>query len=1828
MRTPFTLSIKHQNIYISLALMINALGWLSLHLPEKQEGQLAVFSLISPYDANVQDRSEFCVRFDVPMVDESRVGQMSSSSPLSLEPYLRGDFYWESREQLRFIPSEDWRDATTYRLLPNPEWIGGRDTPRMKQHELMLKTPELSVTSISQINYVRGQSADIRIAFNSPVSPSACGEYLKVTDQEGNPLNYTFHSDQLSEEVTIHVTPIHSDRAMVTVMDGLQGAVGPDGMTKPYSKMILLNSDIKLSDVIGELNGLGPGYISLRSNYRLDLASAVDGITVEPEAGKLSLERRYSNRYMISGDFKPGQSYRLTISSSLKGENGATLPDVFQRQVYFGDADPALNVRSSGHYLSPHSPLVLSAESMNVQKINITAFRVYENNLVHLTHRQEESYRGRGSYLGEFLSEEVGSLSLDVETPKNTTALHEIDLTQVIKAKAGAYYLRMQGVGEHTAHYDHFLVVSDIGLTCKVLNDQLLVWANSLRHATAVDGAKIRLYSETNQLIDEKQADEHGLVLFDGCQGGKPYLITAEKNDDLSYLALTDMQVPLHGQGVSRRPYLTSGYEAFVFSDRDMIRPGETLHARAILRDSNFETPHGFPVEFVIVQPDRSVLNTVRSMVSERGGANADFTIPDYAPLGKYTLKMTLAGSEKELGSTQINVEEFVPAQIRVEASMQDPYLSATGSIDMAVSSHYLFGASAQELPANAWVVFSEQSFNPKEWADYHFGYAPKPFGPVTTRLGVKKLDKHGKAEFKAEVVDSWKPTAALRAVFGVTVTEFSGRGVTDYASRTIHPYPYYIGLKHDLGAADQRLLLGDEYRYSIVSVMPSGEAYEGECRLSYTIHRLSWESILKKDSDGYYRYISQCTEQDVQAGHLSLTNGISQLAFTPKTPGQYRLVISDDTTGAASSLTTDVNAPGAWQYSWQSGHPDRLDLSLDKPVYQSGDVAGLLVKAPFAGRLLVCTSAKGIQTMDVIEMTNNTVSLTIPINQSHYPNLYCSISLIRPVTPEKHWNAHRASGLISIPVQDVSRHLVVHAECPSSIKPLSQLKAMIQVNRQDGTPAGAEVTVAAIDEGVLMLSDFQTPDPESWFSQERGSSLKQYDIYNYLLPLVDDQIGQTASRPGGGGLGRGARGRMNPIKARRFTYPALWSGVLSTDDHGRVEVEFSVPEFTGALRLMVVASAKESQSGTYSRLITVKRPFVVQSSLPRILAPMDRFKMPLLISNESQSTGIVEVAVNLEGPLSLDNGQTDWSQSVHLEPGHHKDLELDLNALDHPGVSRVIIDATMGEERYHEAIELAVRPPNGRSTRFGSGRLDPATHCRFELPDSWLKNSDESRLWISSLPSVAMVEGLQYLNRYPYGCLEQTTSRSFPLLYLDDMAAVMQPGSTSHEEIAAKVNAGLDRIASMQRDDGSFGLWSKQSPAYPWGSIYACHFMTEAMSAGYTPRPEVYNQACAYLEQWVASNLDTSESSQSQGYYDLSYAVYVLALAGKKPVGWIQRLKEHKTRLDQAGHIHLAGALLAVNHRRDAMTILKEATAIPMFSNRDQIAGSLRSRVRDQALLLSSWIHADPSSDAIPSLALMLDKERLSGKWYTTQSTGMGLMAMGKYCRLVKQTRRPLAAAVSWSGSQEQAISGDDIQHIEFSRGTSGSVDIHNKGEGTLYYGWESSGIDTQLLPEVSRGLYVTRRIFDLSENPILDGTFKHGELYIVQLIIDPDKHERNNIVIEDLLPAGLEIENESLATSAIVPWIAQHKPSQPEHQEARDDRMLLFPGRFSQPRTYYYAVRAVTKGEFIYPAVSAECMYDPEIFCRTSPGHIQVIDEKEHRNRRLMQGASLLRR
>ncbi len=1756
---------------------------------------------------DVERTTNFTVVFSKDIVSDSVTNVPLDEAPITFTPEIPGQFQWVASNKLRFYPDVMLAPSTEYKAEVQTSATAGSGMALKGERIFAFQTPRLRVVS-AFLNFEYDPDSNRQatllasVEFNQDVRPEDVAERVSIRYKDGRRIPYqvtttetgrvvSFEAESVEREVDERQIELHLD-------EGLKGLGGNLGLASDYTRGVMLpgQNSLKIEQMTTVRESANSQYVKVRFNQPIRGDGAESFISIEPA---IEIQATGSHRYLtLRGRFQTDRTYQITVREGLMAIDGSKLGRDFSSAVTFRQENipPQLDFVGDGFYLSRGGNLNLGLSTINMDKVTVEVDKIYANNLVQVLNAYDftepEGYYYWNADLST-LGTQVYQEDMIVPIETNEEVVTPIPVESYLEGqRAGIFKVTARNTEERWENVSRWVVATDLGLMAKAAGDDLWVWANSLTSLNALQGVEVTLYSRNNQVLGTARTGQDGIAVLEDykslTEGFESYVVTASLGDDLSFLELTRRRLETSGFDVGGMSYLQNGFEAFVYNERGVFRPGETVHLGSVVRGPEALVPQPFPVRLRVTGPDGKILSEQRTRLNEQGGADFSIDVPDYALTGRYAAALLL-GDNQEIGRTAFSIEEFVPDRMKVRVDTDKKVYRPGQPVNIDVEGITLFGPPAAGRRVQTSVDLEAFSFTAESYRNFTFGDSRRSFSSVENSLEDAQLDDDGRVGMTYTLPRSLRPPASLRMVVESTVLEPGGRGVTAYTGAVVHPYDTYVGLrKMNEGYAEP----GKDFPVEFVVVNPDGEAVSGR-RVNVSLSKIHWNSIWRQQPNGRYRYVSERIERVESQSSVTSSDGAGRLEIRPEEYGSYKLVVTDPASGAATVISFYSSG---WGYeAWAMDTPDRVELELDKDLYKPGDNAEVLVRAPFPGKLLLTVERDQVFDHIVAELDGNTATLRVPITGAYKPNVYISAHLIRSTDGLERDESARAFGVVPLKVDTEPQRLAVELDAPEEMRPQNELKVDVRVRGGSGNPL---VTIAAVDEGINQLTDFRTPDPHGFFYGKKRLEVETFDLYGVLLPEVATSLSSPA-----GDIEAARKRRVNPVAARRVKPVAYWSGIVETDGRGRGSVTFDIPQFNGTVRLMAVAYSGDG-FGSAEQNVLVRDPIVMTPTLPRFLGSGDTFKVPVSVFNGTGRDADFEVKLDVDGPVAVQGGA---SQNVRVPEGREGQVFFNVTAEPTLGKATFTISAQGGGETTQDEIEVAVRPPVPYTTLGGNGSLEGGQTASFTYPSDFLAGTGSYELVVSSLPSIQFAGSLQYLLRYPHGCLEQTTSKVFPLLAFDDLAKMAAPELFERSGADYFIEEGIEKLERMMMPSGAFSYWPGGAYSNTWSSIYAAHFLIEARKAGYVVSENVYDRMLDALAS-IARDYSLGDAYTLQRS---AYAVYVLALAGKPQKSTQLYLKNTALNtLPTYSKYQLAGAFALTGDRASAESILPKSATPPVSIRGQETGRNFNSTTRSKAIMLDILAEVDPASPQVPALVEDLARQASIGRWYTTQENAYAFLALGKIFKA--QGEADYTGRVVVDGSEVDSF--DEDNHRFSSENWDGAtVTLSIDGSGTAYYYWRADGLPATLnVDEYDNDLIVRRRFLTERGNPLPNyENFVQGDMVVAELTITAPAERLENVAVVDLLPAGLEIENTRLQSRAGIDWI-EDNDFQPDYLDIRDDRLVLY-GDFRQGQTvkFYYGLRAVTAGTFKLPPVRAEAMYAPTKASVASSGRVVVREQ-----------------
>lgn len=1761
----------------------------------------------------VGPQTNFTIEFNRDLVNETELDSAVLDPPLEFEPPLSGLARWIDTDMLRFFPDRELAPATDYRVRVRSDKAWRYGNRIGEKRTFTFSTPPLAIESVDHWQISSSENPGmvqlhINLRFNYEIDPAQLAQHLEIKGDkdcvksvlewnledsyvEGQS-GHGFYADR-GHNVHISTESFElTDRAQIYLLkiDDNLGCLGcGNQLDEDFEKRLEVERRRRLTvrEARPRYHGTR-GVIAIRFSQKVLQDDAEQHIVIEPETDYRIKQHYYE--IQLSGDFKPGQTYTINVDKGLPAENGALLENEFSTRITMPDYPPAVNFTSQGIYLPAKNNGLLEIETINIEKLAIEIEQYFPNNLVYALGDRPYQLRSNRTSNLQTLGRKFFESTERLYGQHNRMLQTTIDIAEVIGDKArGVFKISVRKKEDRWVSDTRLVMMTDLGIMARMSDDYLMVWVNSLSETKPVKKADVYLISRNNQQLLKGRTDSRGIAIFEETsaqiEGFDPFLIVVSKDDDMSFMKFSDCLLPTEDFDTRGRPYLSDGYEAFTYLNRDIFRPGDTAHIVTLIRDEKGERPDDFPCFLTIYDPSGREFKNFRFDTEDTDFREFELILPEFAPTGRYEA-VTHVGDEMVLGRAGFAVEEFMPERISVEISSNREAYKGGDRIQAEVVSEFLFGPPAAGHSVSGQIILEAHQFEPNGWSRYSFTDKGRSFARVTHNFPESILDDTGAHKFSYSVSDNYTPPSLIKGLISASVREQGGRAVNAYKEITILPYNRFIGLKADFEGFVEP---GQKADFSAVCLNYDG--HKAGCdSLLIILYYLRYNSVLKQDSDGGYRYVSEEQAEAVDSFYVAMTESEASFSLTAPDYGHYRLTAEDLNGGHRSSISFYSSG---WGYApWSMKDPDRLEIGLDREYYQAGDKAEVQIRSPFGGRLLVTVERKEVLDFITFDMEENTAEISLPIKKDYFPTAYITATVIKPAGEIEKTAPARAFGIAPIEISAENKALAVRLQTPEIIQP----RQSVQVDLNISPPGVSRVTVSATDVGILQLTDYHTPDPLAFFYGKRKLHLRPYDIYSLVYPEL--QPAESHLTPAGDRMmfEMAQRRHLNPFAAKRVTPVALWSGIVTTDQNGQASIEFDVPQFNGQLRLSAVA-VRDQLYGSATEEMTVRNDIIIMESFPRFVSPGDRFKGLVSIFNHTGNAGRIEVSLDTDGPVEALSAT---SQSVYLDDGFEGSAVFELKAGQQTGKIKIQVSADKDTSNSQNNFELSNRPARPPQTFSGSGRIGSDSTVEFTIPTNLVEGTDSYVIQTSSLAEMQFSGQLKFLLRYPYGCLEQTVSRLFPMLYFGELARFTIPDLIGSRGNDYFINEGILKISGMIRPDGSFSFWPGGEEVNLWTSVYATHFLVEARQRGYRIDSKVYDHALDQIENLVYG------SRASERVLPVKvYAGYVLALSGRHGNKLRNRLDDIPID-DLPGYSRymLASTFHLVGDEDKSLRLIPTMIQPPVFER--QSGDNLSSPLRSTAIMLETMNRINPDHPACAALAQKLIDASRENSFYTTHETAFALLALGKY--LAGQEVPEYIGTLEIEGDTTYTF---DSKRFKLSRNDldNKAIKIEIEGHGPCFYYWQASGLpEDRPAEEYSRGIEIKRQYFDQSGNQLDLDSVVLGERIVCKLTARAVSGPLDNVVINDMLPAGLEIENPRIKSGPGFSWIPGQQQKY-DYLDIRDDRLLIFTD-LSKEKTfeYYYTLRAVSKGEFTIPPVMSECMYDPLKSAASSSGAIHI--------------------
>lgn len=1339
------------------------------------------------------------------------------------------------------------------------------------------------------------------------------------------------------------------------------------------------------------------------------------------------------------------------------------------------------------------------------------------------------------------------------------------------------------------------ILASDLGLLAKRGTDGSMTFVvNNMITTKPVANATVELYDFQLQVLKTLHTNGDGMCVATFKK--KPFLMLVKSGSQRGYLKLDD------GSSLSLSAFDVSGEEVqkglkgFIYGERGVWRPGDTLFLSFILEDKENTLPKNHPVQFELLNPQGQVFRKITKTVGENGFYNFTTTTEKSSPTGNWTARIKVGGA---WFTKNIKIETIMPNRLKINLDFKSEQLSvAKKDQEGTLYVKWLSGAVAKNLNAKVEVTLSETETKFKNYSGYVFDDVARDFTSDAQTIFDGNINEQGIAMVKPNLSVNDAAPGMLRASFKVRVFEQGGAFSVDQFSLPYSPYTSYVGMKVPEGNQFTGMLVTDtNHIVKLATVDPDGKPVSR--KLKVEIYKVSWKWWWDTYDGDLANYVGNTYKEAYQQMEVTTTNGKGQFPLRVNRPdwGRFYVRVTDEESGHTTGQTVYIDWP-SWYGTSPKGNEGAtlLSFSSDKKQYNVGEDVKLIIPSGGEGRALISIES-GSKVINAFwtETKKGQTAYTFKVTPDMTPNVYVNVTMVQPHAQTLNDLPIRLYGVIPISVEDPGTHLNPVVTTPEVWKPES--KCSFMVSEKDGKEM--TYTVAIVDEGLLDLTRFKTPDPWAAFYAREALGVKTWDMYDMVMGAFGAELSRILAIGGDGDLNAKAGN-----KANRFKPMVKFFGPFTLSKGEKKKIEFMMPQYVGSVRTMIVAGNKGAY-GSSDKTTPVRTPLMILGTLPRVVGPGEEVDLPVTVFAMEKQVKNVKVELQANNMFGIVDGN---SKTVTFKEVGDDVVNFKLKVNSILGVGKVHIVATSGSERANYDIEIDVRNPNPKVTNVIETIVEAGKTWSSSYTPAGMVGTNKGTIELSSIPPINLGERLRYLIEYPHGCIEQTTSSVFPQLFLGD---VMELNSDYKIVIERNIKAGLERLKFFQVGNGGMSYWPGDGSADDWGTSYCGHFMLEAEAKGYAIPPGM-------LDSWkrYQRNAANAWTPKHNGYYyynddlEQAYRLYTLALAKAPELGAMNRLKEF-AGLSVAAKWRLAAAYAKAGQPETAQKLIFNLpTEVSPYT---ELGWSYGSNYRDDAMILETLTLLNMKAKAATVLKEVA-KALSSGYWMSTQTTAYGLIAVSKFVG-ANGTSSEMRYNVKIDNKAPIALNTKlPVKQIDMQLkgATPGNVTVTNSGTGVMFArvileGIPETGDQTSAENDLKMSVrYTTMKGAELDVTKLEQGTDFIAE---VEITNPGTRGEYLQMALTQIFPSGWEIHNTRMDDAESV-----IKSDYPTYQDIRDDRVYTyFDVSPYKAKVFRIVLNAAYVGKYYLPTVNCEAMYDNTINSRKPGKWVTVVKPGE---------------
>ncbi len=1810
----------------------------------KYTGKIAAFT-----SGVLSNESSVRIQFSEEVKD-TKPGAEVSSGVLKITPKISGNATWEDGRTIVFTPEGRMPSSTEFKVEVN---LSKLFSDEKRPFEFYFSTIEQnfrvvkgSLTHVDKNNFEKNTyTGEVVTADN--MDESSVEKIIKAT-QAGKELEITWEHSQSDNRHIFKVNSVMRSNSADKLVISFDGSVAGVDRKGTFDVVIPSLKDFKVMDVtvIQQPEQLvrilfSDPLLQPQNLNGLITIGNIQGLKykIQNNAVDVYLPNRISGMNSVS--IYPGIKNGLNFAFSGKEKY----------DLEFESPKPQIKFIGKGTIIPDSKGLILPFKAVGLKAVEVKVIKIFENNVASFlqTNRMDGSNQLRRA--GRLIQKKV--IRLDDDRTRNLLKWNafSFDLSDLIKPEPGAIYrivLRMKkeysvypcddieskdidieeeekiteresdywetpepyyyaSWNEYYSDYDYSerenpcsesyyryksvgrnILASNLGIIAKQgTGREMVVAVTDLLTTKPVAGAEITILDFQNQTVGEAKTGADGVVIISVSH--KPYILFAKQAEQRGYLRLDEASALSVSRFDVSGQVMQKGKIGFIYGERGVWRPGDTLFISFILKSVKNNLPADIPVIFELINPHGQTVNRQVKTSGTNGLYVFKTNTSSDAPTGRWRCRISVGGSTFEKG---FRIETVKPNRLKINLDFGGKEILVNNRSTGKMSVKWLHGAIARGLKADVNITLNQSTTTFKNYKSYVFDDMFRQFYPEEIKGFEGTLDDNGEAAVSFNINLKERAPGMLKAAFNTRVFEKGGDFSVDRFIIPFAPYKVFVGLKTATGDRRGALVTDTVHRMSVVTVDAEGKRVStGD--LEYQIYKVNRRWWWESNDRNLAGYMGSSNNNLIKKGTVKMKDGKGSFPFRISYPewGRYVVRVIDNLNGHATAKTVFVDWPG-WALKPVGDDPEgasMLSFSADKKKYEVGDKATVSFPSSGVGSAFVSIeTGSGILQTFWVEPKKGSSSFSFDITKEMSPNIYVHITMLQPHSQMANNLPIRLYGVIPLLVEDSETHLVPIIKTADEFRP--EKSATIKVSEKDGK--AMSYTLAVVDDGLLDLTRFNTPNPWRQFFAKVALGVHTWDIYNDVLGAYGGKIEQMFSIGGDEDLS----GKKETTKANRFKPMVKFIGPYTLKAGRTNKHTISIPRYVGSVRVMVVATSGEA-FGDAQKTVPVRNPVMVLTTLPRVLSPGETVDVPVAVF--AMKDNVKNVSVTLSTNTLFTILGSNKREVTFSQPGD-KSVTFKIKVNKKQGFGKISVAASSKGETARDDIEVNVENPNPPLTTVISNVTEPGKKIQIPYTLQGIEGTNHVTLEVSSIPPIDLGRRLDYLIQYPHGCVEQVTSSAFPQLFIDK---VMDVPATMQMKAEANIKAAIKKLSGFIRSDGGFGYWPGSSSSNDWCTSYAGHFMLEAEKQGYTLpigfKQKWMNYQKLKSRQWVFSKDKYGEDLVQ------AYRLYTLLLAGGSELSAMNRMRNIQALSVQA-RWRLAAAYALAGYSDVANKLVDKVSINP--TTQRHYYYTYGSSERDKAMIIETLILLNRRTDAAP-LVQSVSKALSGNRWMSTQTTSYCLLAMSKFAG-DKTTSSKLSfewKADSDKGSKvrsQKPIYQTPITPIE----EGGEISVTNSSDGVIFTRLIMEGIPEQGdMIEQAKNLSMTVNYTTINGENINVNRLQQGTdfMAIVTVKNPGTMGYQKDMALSQIFPSGWEIRNTRMEDVVSV-----HEKDMPDYRDIRDDRVYTyFNIGTNRSKTFVVMLNAAYTGRFYLPATTCEAMYNNDVMARKPGRWVTVV-------------------